>query len=477
MAVNDRSQFLQDRIFERELLRDLRAGEKKLKEKHLMYIPKLEGEDEQTYQLKVEGAYLYNCVELNIQKLSSKPFIKSPMIKSETNPIFFKDLEFDFDNNNHTLQEFGRTWMEDALWDSQSHVFVDYPQAEKDIDGSYIQNNEARPVAVILNNDNILHFRYSGKELSYLRFKDYINTPTEDGFDDVCLEIIKEFKKYNGKVYWNAYIQDGPDSIEYIKIYQEDQLFGLDYIPLVSFYPMSSRIPFAPRLIFQNMANIQKKHFSSMADKLNCEHVVTSPFLVIKGVEDGGQKGIEVSTFNAMFFTDKEASVSYVEHNGAALKTANETLIQMERQMESMGIDLMSRTSGGETATENAIDEANNNAMLSSMCVSLKEALEKVVDVYCDWMNIEKDFYLDITTKFNIRITESQQKYYDTALASNIISKKTYFDIGLNAGYLSTDLTYEQDQENINSDLDIGLNLSAINQSNEQKNEIIEEDI
>lgn len=468
MAVDSISDFLQERINERTLLRDFRAGEKTLKEKCAIYIPKRSvEEDEETYQWKVKGAYLYNYVELNIKKLSSKPFIKPPTIKSEENALFFKELEFDFDNNNHTLQDFGRTLLEDALWDSQAHIFVDFPVAEKDVDGSYIQNNEAMPTAIILNNDNILHFRYQGKKLVYLRFKDYVKVPDESGFGDDEVMLIKEFKKIGNKVYWNAYIQNADDDEDYSKVYEEDNLFGLDYIPLVSFYPISARIPFKPDLIFQNMANINKKHFWFTADTLSCQTIITNPFLAISGVDPSGdedEKGpsMGVSTFNA-FFLPENGKMEFVEHTGKAVETSNQTLEKMERQMESMGIDFLLNKSGNESATETVINQANSNSILSSICVNLKEALEKIVDIYCDWLDIDKTFYIDLTTKFDVKLNSDDVNMIEFLYTNNILSAEDTFNECQRRGVIASDLSYKDTQEKKESEFDMNINLEDLN--------------
>jgi len=449
------SSFFQKNINDRELLRDLREGEEALKAKACEYIPRFPAEDESVYKIRVKNSYLYNVVDINIQKISSKPFSKPTTINTEN--LQLKSFEFNFDQADHTITEFAKSWFEDSLWDAQSHVFVDFPIGQQREDGSFIAT-DSLPNAVILNNDNILQAEYQNGEVIYLRFLE--EKRVRDGFDEKVLKVVKIFEKVNSKVYFNIFTQSDVDSTEYFAEFEEFILFGLDYIPLVSLYPMSTRIPFKPKLIFQNMAYIQKAHFKTLSDKRNLEQIVMVPFLFGTGLDADATKGIAISAFNAWLASDPNAKLTYVEHNGNALNTATVSLNEMVDQMETIALDLVSRSGGNQTATQSTIDQANNNTLMSCMAVALKEGLEKIIDIYRDWLKISDDYSVDLVTKFDIKLSADEINFLNNAVAIGALSNEDYFNEGKRRSIINSDLTYEETIEKITNQLDYQLNLN-----------------
>lgn len=449
------SSFFEKNIQDRELLRDIKEGEETLKSKAETYLPKFPMEDQNVYDIRVRNSYLYNVVDINIQKISSKPFSKPVFINTEN--LTLKTFEFNFDQSDHTITEFAKSWFEDALWDSQSHVFVDFSLSEQREDGSYVLSNEL-PNAIILNNDNILQTEYNKGELNYLRFME--TKTVRNGFNEITLKVVKIFNKVNNNVYFNIYTQSDIDSSLYIQEFEEDKVYGLNYIPLVSLYPMSTRIPFKPKLIFQNMAYIQKAHFKTLSDKRNLEQIVMVPFLFGKGIDADAQKGFAISAFNALIATDPAADLKYVEHQGAALKTGTDSLNEMVDQMESIALDLVTRSGGNQTATQSSIDQANNNSIMSCMSVALKEGLEKIIDIYRDWLNIKEEYSVDITTKFDIKVSADEINFLNNAVAIGALSSEDYFNEGKRRGIINSDLTYEETIDKITNQLDKQFDLS-----------------
>lgn len=437
----------------RELLRDLRGGEDVLKAKKEKYLPAFPKEDKDVYDMRVRNSYLYNVVELNIQKLSSKPFSRPATI--DTDDIILSTLANNFDNQDHTITEFARNLFEDALWYSQAHVFIDMPFGARRVDGSVIRDPNARPNATIIDVDNILDARMSfdNTELVYLRFREY--KTIYKNYEESQVQMVKLFYKDAGVVYYNMFLQTDDGEVQQFEV---DQVYALSYIPLVTLYPMSTRIPFKPTLIFQNMAYIQRAHFKTLSDKRNLEQILMCPILFGWGFS---VDQITISTYQAIIAKNElgEASgLQWVETNGQGLSVAEKSLDTMREQMESIGVDLQTRAGGNQTATANSIDQANNNSILSCMAVALKESLEKIVFIYKDWFALNSvvtgDFKIDVVTKFDIKVSTDEMNYLNNALTLNIIGKEDYFNEGKRRGIIDSDLTFAEAQERLNSDLD-----------------------
>lgn len=274
--ITKRNEVLEEASRKRELLEDLKEGMPALLRKSNIYLPKFRAESYENYMIRINNTYLYNILEKTINSFSSKPFKKDIEIKSENEIV--EDLIYNIDGSDTTATDFFKAFLNEGLWFSQSHCFVDY------------DSDDSTHTVSMIDFNNILDFDYRNNELIYLRFLCFEKVRID--YEVYYYKVIKEYVKDSdtGKVYWNDFVsqktkklsQGATGSFEQ-RVCEEP--FYLNYIPLVSFYPVSSLKKFNPDLVFQNVAELQLSHFRTSSKMKDVESVVTTPIMNITGVD------------------------------------------------------------------------------------------------------------------------------------------------------------------------------------------------
>src|SRR5690606_20063550 len=159
-----------------------------------------------------------------------------------SNPEITKLAE-NFTGSKITATDFLKSVLNYSLWFSQAHIFVDYSLKKNHL-VSLIELSEIRDYEYDENG-----------ELIYLRCR--TEEQVRNGFKVEKYKVIKEYKKENGKVYWNDYVSQNINGLQTTnnlnyEARNVNQIFGLDRIPLVSFYPIATLEKFNPDIIFKN---------------------------------------------------------------------------------------------------------------------------------------------------------------------------------------------------------------------------------
>lgn len=435
-GVNSRSRLNVERYNDREMLRDFKEGEKAIKRKCEFYLPKFPTEDGEMYQNRVNNSFLYNLLAISIQRVSNKPLNKQIQIISDDE--YLVSTMYNFDNNGRTLLDFTRDFLKDSLWYNQGYAFVE----DDDV--------------VIIDVDNILQTEVERGDLTYLRFKDIVCR--RNGWDDEIIEVVRIFEKFNGKVYYSYYVQveEGSDAF-----YEEilDQEYFIQDIPLVRFYPFGTKCEFAPELIFQPTAEMQKVLYKVDSDILNMMSIAAVPFLFFKGVDiNDDENPLVISSFNAVAANTDYADVKYIEATCSSLNVLRQERDGIVEKVKSLTVDIMNKASENVTATASNIDEGNNNAMMSCVAVGLQEFLAKIISMKYKFKRaaVEPVFTIQLTTNFSINTKPEELTFLTALFASGVISKKLIFEEAQKRGIITADLTFQEDLVNVDSEMGSG---------------------
>lgn len=435
---NTRSSFWNKKWLNRKIIKDIMDGVDNLKEKG--YLIQSSGESRAKYEKRLEQALLNPILENQIKAFVEKAFKQGVTLESDNE--FIKSLEKNFDGYDRTITEFAKDLFLQAETYSEGYVFIDMPAKKIDELGNIIVIGNERPTCEIINLDSILHTRDNGHECNYLRFKEY--KTVEDYWDDKSVEIVKEIYKKDNKVYFNIYeIHDGQ---EFLQNEKDTLLIDLDYIPIVPLYPAGHKKLFEVDLLWKNMARLQIGHFNAYSHYLNLSKANSTPILFGKKIGKDGDK--IVMGAGVILASDEEAAaLSYVEPSGNSLSGSLTTVQKIENDMDSYGLNVnIGQNSGGTTATQSAIDYATINSILSSHVIALKQSIEKIILVQCEWMGISNpEFTVNIPTDFNIKGDQLMLQAINDAHDRRVISDKVYAERLKELGYLSDSYDREKD--------------------------------
>ena len=123
----------------------------------------------------------------------------------------------------------------------------------------------------------------------------------------------------------------------------------------------------------EDLADLNVAHWQSQSDQRNILHVARVPILFGAGFEATAKIVVGAGTMARS--TDPAATLSYVEHSGAAIGAGRDDLKDLETQMQVMGLQLL-LPSPNKTATGEIRDDVKENSQLAMMAKALEDALE-----------------------------------------------------------------------------------------------------
>lgn len=436
--VLQKSPKLQQQMKERKRLRvfrkDFKTDEDKLK-----VIDALPSEDPDMFAYKIKTYEPFNVVKRTIDILSAKPFQSPSTINSEND--FLLSLKDNFDGYGTNMTRFLMRLFLTGLWDTQGHVFVDNVANP---------NKDSRPILNILNNDNLLQVNTKqGGEVTKLRFLEIFEKEIND-FDTVERKRVKVYKKVDGIVYYTMYEEDDSGNMIGKVI---NQIYGLKYIPIVSFNPMDVVNVFYPdTLIFDAMCRVNKQMIQKDCDLNGIVSIICFPLLVASGFDTGEGDELKIGPYNIISSDAEKALIQYVEHSGSAVNTGFKYVDGLIQRMNSLGFEMLTTATGNITATSKAIDSAGNNSMISNFAVNLTSTAREIVKVIMDWKDIDESEYfsIDIKTDFSIKTNAEDMTALVTGHQTGAITDKQYTFELKRRGILDDDFVYDESaQSNI----------------------------
>lgn len=453
MSASNKSDFWKNKEKNRQLIKDLMSGVNCMRQKHLIQN---NAEADAKFEKRKQQAQLNPLVETQINGLIGKGL--SSGISINTDDDFIYSLNKNFDGFNRNIFDFSKDFYKKAETYSEAYAFIDFERIQYDENNEIINKDDLRAYVVILDLNSILHTRDNGKECTYLRFKDY--QIIDDGFNDVEKCYIKEFKKINGKVYYSLYEKIKDEDFTII----DNELFFLDFIPIVDYYPNGSHKMFDIDLFWNNCANLNIGHFNAYSHFLHLSKINSIPVMLVRSVGKQAGDTIEFGAGTAVCSDSEKADIKFVEPSGAGLQGALNTVKKLEDDVNYFGLNVNVTNSGNATATASAIEESTINSILSARMQSLQYALERIIKIIITWESfrssyiVNKEYKVDLNTEFNNKADQLALTALLNAFDRQAISKRTLTDGLIKLGFLNKDFDIERDAEIIDNEIN-GLSL------------------
>ena len=359
-----------------DLVDSLMGGTDAMRAAGTDYLPKHTQEDDDTYKIRLERSTLYNkyknSVEANVGKITSTP------VQLEGGSTFLQEFKKNVDSTGRSLNEFAKDVLKSSINHGVSYILVDFPV---DTDGITLANmKDVKPHFVDINATQVLSIRSSRingiEELIYFKF----SLQTQEAFEswdsqtDTYTDQIREFAKVDNQVVYRVK-QKTANGWETIS---EGTMAGLEFIPIIPMYSNRTGFMMGEPLL-NDLAELNIKHWRVTSDQQFGLHYASNPLLVLKGIDNRDENGNKVDINvgpNSVITTERaDADVSFAEHSGSAFNTLANFIETIERQMETMSLNLSVDRTGNMTATGRAIDAASASATLKSVAVQVEDTL------------------------------------------------------------------------------------------------------
>lgn len=425
------------------VVRALVGGTKAMRAAGETYLPKEEGESDAAYRARKGRSFLFGATAKTIDDMTGKVFSKDIVIEDDM-PAELKAYAENIDLAGRHLNVFARNVFADSMQTGIGFIYVDMPPALQNGGQPVSQEQEAkaghRPYMVFIPLERVIGWKSERinnvETLTQFRFMESVSVPdgpfAEKAIDQVRVVFPGKWETWrkNGENEWSLY-QSGTVTIDVIPV-------APVYIDRTDF--MRGKPPLA------KLAELNVAHWQSSSDQRNIVHVARVPILFWAGRQENDKLTVGVNS--VVYSNDPNAKLTYVEHTGAAINSGRDDLKDLEFQMQTMGLQLLTPQPGGKSATGEIHDEQKENSPLAMMANALQDALERAYEYMAMFKGLAKAGSLRVNKDFGIQLGAASLQDLTAMVRAGLISKETFWMECQRRGVLSDsfDVAVEKDR-------------------------------
>jgi hypothetical protein len=427
-----------------ELIADLLGGTRAMRAAGTRYLPSRTLEDPQDYAARLSAATLFPALAETIARMVGRVFSK-PLTPNDDVPAWIaEEVLPDVDRQGRNLHVWAKEWFAEALAMGLSHCIVEAPRADGVRTRADQRRAGVRPYLIRISPQRVLGWRESGGVLTQLRVR-FDRTEDDGEFGTRVVEQVRVYEIGRVVVYEKG--EKGWAAVDEV-------VTGLKRIPLVTLYTQrTGMLTATPPL--RELAHLNAKHWRMQSGNDTLIDTASVPILSISGVQDGDD--VVIGAKHAVRLPTG-ASMSYVEHSGAAIEAGRQALLDLVEEMRQAGAKLLQPAEGNRTATEAREDAASDNSQLGGMASQLQDTLVDVLDLVAEYRGQEKGGTVQLNPNLDPELdTATAMQDLLAMYRDGIVSRSTVFDAAKRFGRLPEALEWEAEQARIGEDGPTGL--------------------
>jgi hypothetical protein len=264
----------------------------------------------------------------------------------------------------------------------------------------------------------------------------------KDEFSQINVDQVRVLTREGSVVSVRIYRENDKD--EWLVV--DEYISGAEEITVIPFYAQRTGF-FTAEPTLEDLADVNIAHWQSQSDQRHILHFARVPILFASGRNE--DEPLVISASQAVTSINPEASLSWVEHSGAAIGSGRTDLQDLAYQMQALGLQLL--VASHETATGAVLDSAKETSTLSMMADNLKDALEQALE----WMAFyagepEQNIVVDVNKDFGITpLTAQEVQVMQADVNLGLLSKGAYYAERKRRGFLRPDLDTEEDMDRV----------------------------
>jgi len=374
-----------------ETCRDVADGTRKLREKGVRYLPLLTGEDNASYQARLNRTTLFNATWRTIMGFQGLLFRKPAVIVV---PPAVEPLMEDVTASGVSLRMLALEVTEECLEVSRVGLWVNYPPADPAMTQADAARLNLRPSIRVCKAESIYNWREerinNKTQLSQVRLEETVEivkdefTVEEETRYRVLDLVLMESGRYAYRV---RLFKKGDD--------KEDVLLG-EWIPLMAGEPLDY-IPFyflstddvSPEVdepVFIDLIDINLAHYQLTADYEHGCHWSGLPTPVVTGHTAKAGETIRVGGPNAVVLPNPAAKAMMLEVGTHGFAALEKNLDRKEAQMVILGARLLEVQKPGIEAAETAlIHRSGEQSILASMASAISMGVTQALKTFVRW--------------------------------------------------------------------------------------------
>ncbi|PRC92665.1 DUF4055 domain-containing protein [Solimicrobium silvestre] len=425
------------------------GGTKAMRAAGKAYLPQWPSEKDASYEYRLKTSTLFNAFSHTVENMAGKPF---------SEPIAFdkvdETIQTWFDNIDlagRNLHVFANEVLKSGLKYGLTHILVDYQRTEGVQTLADEKAMGARPYVIHIPPGAILGWMsdvvHGVEMLTQVRILENVTVP-DGSFGTKLIQQVRVLEV--GK--W-ATFRKGTDG-EWAKFdsgaVMQKAGVPLNFIPLVTYYGKRTGFMTAD-LPLGDLADLNIKHWQSTSDQDSILHTARVPILAVFGDDrdEDNSKPVVIGA-GSIFNLPLGADAKFVEHTGAAIGAGRQSLQDLEAQMRLIGAELLIDATGDVSATQAALDTAQQQSKLSAMVQNLEDTLDQVTDIMSAWAGITNDGDITIFKDFaKASVTGQTEIMLTNATTLNLISPETWFSEMKRRGVIDPDALWADEQERL----------------------------
>lgn len=423
------------------MLRALLGGTHAMRAAGKAYLPQWPNESAESYQARLAVATLYPAYSRTVEVMAGKPFAK-PLTLGDDVPSRIVEWCDDIDLQGRNLHTFAADIMRDVIGYGVSGVLVDYPRADGVRTLADEQAMGARPYFTRYAPGTVLGWRTAMRNgatvLTQLRLLESVEV--DDGlYATKTIEQVRVLAPGAWATYRKA---EAANKVSEWVLFEEGTT-TLSAIPFVFFYGQRTGFGVGmPPLL--ELAHQNVEHWQSASDQSTILHVARVPILTIIGAEDDTQ--ITVGASSAVKLP-LGADMRFVEHSGASIAAGRQSLLDLEERMRQTGAELLVIKPGQITATQVQSESDANKSALQRIAEGIEDALDQALQLAADWVGEATGGHVTLYKDFSAATLADAMK---DVIAMNV-SDQTKFEEAQRRGIISSDRTWEEESERLES--------------------------
>lgn len=427
----------------RRLCRTLMGGTEAMRDARTEYLPQEPAEEDDAYQNRLDRSFLFNAFKRTVSSLVGQVFDREVIVEGPTR--LTDEWQYNVTNEGRTLTAFGKDVFETALAEGLSIIQVEYPRSPGQMRLDQERASGLRPYLIEVPPQNLIWWDWqvvAGRPiLTEARIR-------ESYFDDggKRQDQIRVLRPGEWEL-WRA------NEARDWSLTESGNTAPIREIPLVPLYAGKKLGVMMADLPLKDLADMNVEHWQSSSDQRHVLHVARVPILFAAGW------GEELNTVtlgpNVLLKASAAgATLQFVEHTGSAIGAGREDLQDIEDRMATVGLEMLMRDRpGGVTATERAIERAENESALEGMARNVESALEDALSIMCKWAGLTEDVSCDVNRQFEMKISDAQElsDLRDLRLAGDL-SRETLWYEYRRRGVLSDSFDPEEEAGRIDTE-------------------------
>ena len=433
--------------------RALMGGTTAMRQARTTYLPQFAKESKAAYDVRLAASWLFNGYRNTVKDMTGRVFSKP--VEIVEGDARLEEWADNIDMQGRDLSTFARQVFEDALsGPGISYIMVDAPPRQGTVTQAAAIAQNLRPYMVSLRVEDILGWRAETianvVTLTQIRIAEKITIQDpSDEFKDASIDQIRVLDRLPNGVQTRLYRKQA-GSQKWMEYEAATVNTAIREITVVPFYANRTGF-FTGEPMLDDLSDVNIAHWQSQSDQRNVLHYARVPILFGAGMD--AKAAITIGATEAVMASDANAKLAWVEHSGKSIEAGRQDLKDLEFQMETFGLQMLTARTNAQSATGEALDANKETSQLSMTADALQHALEQALEWMAMYGAMQPEVTVSVNKDFGVSFMTAQEV---TALLSAVkdgaLSRETFLKELIRRGVIRSDLDADEEADRIAED-------------------------